>query len=339
MFLNAIQFALFSWLKIDLSQTRFSHLDLAQIDQLLQLTEQLSRSAAHSNVAALAPLTDSGTALPNVVNAAIAAILHRSAGPKIAHVLQVHHDAHIAAGIAAAAIGWRDYERALVSVVGEQKDAIVEDLAVRLALLRARAISEGALALCLYTANLSDQAPNADHNTSKLSCLLAPIVQFWPAKYALATTDFATPLSISVRPAQDLLASIFADGGAVLLLLLQRIAATAQAAAKQPKLAKFAPNALEYGTELAQAALKLGAQFNAGQRQTALANASIFLDALAWVVVCWLSLDQANAAIGTAEFDRLNANCRYLDGYELTKVRAAIVVLTTPEMLSGECGF
>jgi hypothetical protein len=212
-------------------------------------------------------------------------------------------------------------------------------LPVRLELLRARAISEGALALCLYQANLSDQVQQGDLAAARLAFLLAPVVQSYPQKHALEVNKYEGEDLAGWRSAQELLRHIFADDGAALLALLQCIAGTAQAAAKQPLLAQFAPSALEYGAELAQAALKLGAQLNAGQRDSALANASVFLHALRLVVLCWLSLDQALAAVGTSEFARLNSNCRYLYGYELNKVRVAIVVLTSPEILSGDCGF
>jgi hypothetical protein len=391
MSLNAIQFALFSWLKIDLNQPRFSHLDTVHIDQLLQLSEQLGRAAIQSNSLARAPVADRGVVLPKLVHAAIAAILHRCVGREISHIFQLSNEPQLAAAIAAAAISWRDFAVALTcAIAATHNDAVTESrrsgdtanasrrsgdtanasrrsgdtanasrrsgdtanasrqahhtpsihqLPVRLELLRARAISEGALALCLYAANLGDQALGGDLNAAKLAHLLAPIVQLWPTKDARAANDLTSQIADALRPAQELLSNIFADNGAALLLLLQRVAATAQAAAKQPILAHFAPSALEYGTELAQAALKLSAQHVAKQQDAALANAHIFLDALGTVVVCWLSLDQALAAYCTPEFARLNANCRYLHGYELNKVRAAIVVLATQELLSGDCGF
>ena len=301
-----------------------------------------------------------------------------AAGQGMAQMFQMMNEARIAVGVGAAAMGWRGYELALdyakTRLQGRQlgnADAsspqipIIEHMDVRRMLLQARAQSEGALALCLYAANLSDQA-HGDANAAKLLSLLTPMVKSWPAKYALEANDLAiqvlggagytqdylleklyrdnrlNPIHEGTHGIQalDLLArKVIADDGAALVVLLTRIAVTAQAAAKIPAIAQYAPSALEWGTQLAQAALKLGAQLKTGQAQAALANAAVFLDALGTVVVCWLSLDQAVAAQGAPEWVKILANCRYLHHYELNKVQAAVAVLNAPEILSGACGF
>ncbi len=575
MFLNTLQFALFSWLKVDLTQPRFSHLDRGLIDQFLQLSEQLGRVAmapishvldrqapqivegkvqtpavlndalsalAQSGIfATSAPLAEGGTALPYLIHTAVAAILNRfdapiygyvlltqgaanlirtfgsdaqkarflpdmvtgkcfgtmclseahagssvgdartratpladgryaisgskmwisgaehelsenivhmvlaridgavagtkglslfivprylagadnhvrllglnhkmgyrgtvngalnfgdggvcvgellgpineaAAGQGMAQMFQMMNEARIAVGVGAAAMGWRGFELALeyagTRTQGRQlgnADAsapqvpIIEHMDVRRMLLQARAQSEGALALCLYTANLSDQAHSGDANAARLLGLLTPMVKSWPAKYALEANDLAIQVLGGAGYTQDYLLEklyrdnrlnaihegthgiqaidilarkVIADDGGTLVMLLQRIAVTAQAAAKMPATAQFAPSALEFGAQLAQAALTLGAQLKAGHAQAALANAGVFLDALGTVVVCWLSLDQAIAAHGSQEWPRLLANCSYLHCYELNKVQAAVSVLTAPEVLSGACGF
>ena len=313
-----------------------------------------------------------------------------SAGQGMAQMFQMMNEARIAVGVGAAAMGWRGYELALeyakTRTQGRQLDnadastpqiPIIEHMDVRRMLLQARAQSEGALALCLYAANLSDQAHAGDANAAKLLGLLTPMVKSWPAKYALEANDLAiqvltwqhaqhqqvlggagytqdylleklyrdnrlNPIHEGTHGIQalDLLArKVIADDGAALVLLLTRIAVTAQTAAKIPAIAQYAPSALELGTQLAQAALKLGAQLKTGQAQAALANAGVFLDALGTVVVCWLSLDQAVAAQGAPEWVKVLANCRYLHHYELNKVQAAVAVLNAPEILSGACGF
>jgi len=302
-----------------------------------------------------------------------------SAGQGMAQMFQMMNEARIAVGVGAAAIGWRGYELALAYAKNRAQGRklgnadpttpqipIIEHMDVRRMLLQARAQSEGALALCLYAANLSDQAHSGDVNAAKLLSLLTPMVKSWPAKYALEANDLAiqvlggagytqdylleklyrdnrlNPIHEGTHGIQalDLLArKVIADDGAALVLLLTRIAVTAQAAAKIPAIAQFAPGALEFGTQLAQAALKLGAQLKAGQTQSALANAGVFLDALGTVVVCWLSLDQVIAAQESPDLAKVFANCRYLHGYELNKVHAAVAVLNAPEILSGDCGF
>ena len=302
-----------------------------------------------------------------------------SAAQGMAQMFKMMNEARIAVGVGAAAMGWRGYEIALEYAKARTQGRklgnadstspqipIIEHMDVRRMLLQARAQSEGALALCLYAANLSDQAHSGDANASRLLSLLTPMVKSWPAKYALEANDLAiqvlggagytqdylleklyrdnrlNPIHEGTHGIQalDLLArKVIADDGAALVLLLTRIALTAQAAAKIPAFAQFAPSALEFGTQLAQAALTLAAQLKAGHAQAALANAGVFLDALGTVVVSWLSLDLAIAALGSPEFARLFANCNYLHRYELNKVQAAVSVLTTPEILSGACGF
>ena len=301
------------------------------------------------------------------------------AGQGMAQMFQMMNEARIAVGVGAAAMGSRGYELALEYAKDRNQGrklgnadpntpqiSIIEHMDVRRMLLQARAQSEGALALCLYAANLSDQAHSGDVDAAKLLGLLTPMVKSWPSKYALEANDLAiqvlggagytqdylleklyrdnrlNPIHEGTHGIQalDLLArKVIADDGSALVLLLTRIAVTAQAAAKIPAIAQFAPSALEFGTQLAQAALNLGAQLKAGQAQSALANAGVFLDALGTVVVCWLSLDQVVAAQESPELARVFANCRYLHGYELNKVHAAVAVLNAPEILSGDCGF
>jgi alkylation response protein AidB-like acyl-CoA dehydrogenase len=290
-----------------------------------------------------------------------------SAGQGMAQMFQMMNEARIGVGVGAAAMGWRGYELALdyakTRLQGRKLGSndpsapqvpIIEHLDVRRMLLKARAQSEGALALCLYAANLVDVANASDADAAKLLALLTPMVKSWPAKYALEANDLAIQVLGGAGYTQDYLLEklyrdnrlnpihegthgiqaldlltrkIIADEAQALLILLQRIAATAQMAAKSAKLAEFAPLALELGTELAQCALALAAKLKAGEVAAALGNASIFLDALGTVVVCWLSLDQAVCAQNSAHFERFYSNTRYLHHYELGSVRAAVGVL------------
>jgi alkylation response protein AidB-like acyl-CoA dehydrogenase len=290
-----------------------------------------------------------------------------SAGQGMAQMFQMMNEARIGVGVGAAAMGWRGYELALdyakTRLQGRKLGSndpstpqvpIIEHPDVRRMLLKARAQSEGALALCLYAANLVDVANTGDADAAKLLALLTPMVKSWPAKYALEANDLAIQVLGGAGYTQDYLLEklyrdnrlnaihegthgiqaldllarkIMADEAQALLILLQRIAATAQMAAKSAKLAEFAPLALELGTELAQCALALAAQLKGGEVAAALSNASAFLDALGTVVVCWLSLDQAVGAQNSAHFERVYANTRYLHRYELAHARAALTVL------------
>jgi alkylation response protein AidB-like acyl-CoA dehydrogenase len=301
-----------------------------------------------------------------------------AAGTGMAQMFQMMNEARIGVGIGAAAMGWRGFELALAyaktRVQGRKPSnpdpnsapvAIIEHMDVRRMLLKARAQSEGALALCLYAAHLADCAHSAElPEANKLLSLLTPMVKSWPAKYALEANDLAIQILGGAGcthdhlveklyrdnrlnaihegthgiQALDLLArKVISDDGQALLILLQRIARTAQAAAKIPALAAFAPTALDYATQLAQAALALGAALKNGQAEAALANATQFLDALGTVTVCWLTLDQcvvAHATVAIAPDSiapemqaQLVANCWYLHTYEAPTVAAALAVL------------
>ncbi len=284
----------------------------------------------------------------------------------MACMFQMMNEARIAVGIGAAAIAARGVEIAF-EYAGERKQgrslnnadpntpmvSIRAHPDVKRMLLKASAQAEGALLLCLYAANLVDSAA-AD--ASKLLGLLTPMVKSWPAKYGLEANDLAmqvfggagytqdwlveklyrdnrlNPIHEGTHGIQgmDLLArKLLADQGQGLVLLLTKIAATAQAAVKIPELAAIAPASLEMGSALAQAILPLAAHLQKGEPELAFVNASLILDALGTVIVCWLTLDFAMAAlavkspIGKACVSR----ARYLHEYELPLVQPVIALL------------
>jgi Acyl-CoA dehydrogenase, C-terminal domain/Acetyl-CoA dehydrogenase C-terminal like len=274
----------------------------------------------------------------------------------MACMFQTMHDSRIGVGISAAAIGWRGFEiardyanarrqgRALVNNDPNTPAVpIAQHPDVKRMLLKAKAQSEAALLMCLYTAKVAE---SAEPNAFKLTSLLTPMTKSWPAKYALEANDLAIQVLGGAGYTQDWIAEklyrdnrlnaihegthgiqgldlmgrkVFADQGAGLVLLLQRIADTAQRAVHSPRLADIAPSALEAGSALAQAVLPLAARLPDGQADMAFANASLFLDALGTVVACWLSLDLALCAQEKAhpQAGIWVAQARYLHLYEL----------------------
>jgi alkylation response protein AidB-like acyl-CoA dehydrogenase len=272
-------------------------------------------------------------------------------------MFQMMNEARIAVGVGAAAMGWRGYELARdyaqqrlqgrrlgQSDPNTPQVPIMEHMDVRRMLMQARAQSEGALLLCWYGAHLEDLA---DVGSLKILGLLTPIIKSWPSKYALEANDLAiqvlggagytqdylleklyrdnrlNPIHEGTHgiQAQDLMArKIIGDDGQALLLLLQRIAATAQLASADANVAVFAPSALELGTALAQIALQNGALLKGGDFDQALGNASVWMDAFGTVVVCWLSLDFALKTKDTRALE----NCRYLHSYALEAARGAL---------------
>jgi alkylation response protein AidB-like acyl-CoA dehydrogenase len=284
----------------------------------------------------------------------------------MACMFQMMNEARIAVGIGAAAIAARGVEIAF-DYAGERQQGrslknadpktpmvpIRSHPDVKRMLLKAAAFAEGGLLLCLYAANLVD---SADADAQKLLGLLTPMVKSWPAKYGLEANDLSiqvlggagytedwlveklyrdnrlNPIHEGTHGIQgmDLLArKLLADQGQGLVLLLTKIASTAQMAVKIPELADIAPASLEMGSALAQAILPLAAHLQRGEAELAFVNASLILDALGTVIVCWLTLDFAMAAI-VAKSPIVKAcvsRTRYLHHYELPAVQTVIALL------------
>jgi alkylation response protein AidB-like acyl-CoA dehydrogenase len=245
------------------------------------------------------------------------------------------NEARVGVGMGAAVLGWAGYVEALRYArertqgrLPSQRDAaapmqpLVAHADVRRMLLKAKAQTEGAVALCLYGARLVDEVESGDDTTKgeaqMLLDLLTPIVKTFPSEYALEanaiaiqvlggagyTRDF--PLERLYRDnrlnpihegttgiqALDLLGrKIVGDAGRGLALLAARMEHTLREAASD---AELAPLGQEIGSmlPLLQSAVQAAAQrTSAGDVDLALANATLLLDALGHIVVSWLWLD------------------------------------------------
>jgi alkylation response protein AidB-like acyl-CoA dehydrogenase len=252
-------------------------------------------------------------------------------------MFQMMNEARIGVGVGAAALGYAGFALALQYArertqgrSPERPDPatpmrpIVEHADVRRMLLRAKALSEGALALCLYAARLVDeQHTGGDPEAGALLDLLTPVVKAWPSDYGLAANDLAIqvlggagytrdfPLERLYRDnrlnpihegtngiqAIDLLGrKLLADQGRALGLLLQRIEATLSQSRSHEALAPLAAAVQPWLAELTQCVEALAAIAAREGLEAALANASLFLDAFGHVVVAWLWLEQAGVA-------------------------------------------
>lgn len=110
------------------------------------------------------------------------------------------NEARINVGLGAAALGYRSYrlssryarERLQGRRPGQSAGApvaIIEHPDVRRMLLAQKSYAEGALALCLYCANLVDG--DRDEDCAALLGLLTPVAKTWPSEYGLAANDIA----------------------------------------------------------------------------------------------------------------------------------------------------
>lgn len=246
--------------------------------------------------------------------------------------------------------------------------AIIEHSDVRRMLLAQKAYVEGGLALGLYCATLVDAlevaADAAVHEETRLMLeILTPIAKAWPSEWCLEANKLAIqvlggygytrdyPVERLYRDnrlnaihegtngiqALDLLGrKVTMKNGAAFRLLLERIAGTAKSAAAEPELAEHAA-ALSAAIETATATTaSLARVALEGKTELFLANAAAYLDMLGHIVIAWIWLRQAQAAIagaasargGDADFyaGKLAA-CRYFFRYELPKTRVQAELL------------
>ena len=197
---------------------------------------------------------------------------------------------------------------------------------VKRMLLAQKAYAEGALALILYCGHLLDEELTADSAAERerahtLLDMLTPIAKSWPSHWCLEANSLAiqvhggygytreydveqhyrdnrlNPIHEGTHGIQglDLLVrKVVAGGGSGLTLLLDTIAATITRAQD------CGGEAAQLGAELAAACGRVEATtaqlWSGGEPETALANASIYLEAVGHVVVAWIWLEQFLAA-------------------------------------------
>ena len=239
-------------------------------------------------------------------------------------------------------------------------------------LLAQKSYVEGALALILYCGRLLDEqrtAPDAaDRDRAGLLLdVLTPIAKSWPSQWCLEANSLAiqvhggygytreynveqfyrdnrlNPIHEGTHGIHglDLLGrKVVMDGGAGLRLLVETVSATtARAAAAGGELA-------DLGRLLDAAVARVGAVtrrlWASGDPETALANASVYLEAVGHTVMAWMWLEQALAA-GDRD-DDFHAGkrhaARYFFRYELPRTEPQFALLesldrTTVDMPAG----
>ncbi len=226
---------------------------------------------------------------------------------------------------------------------------IIRHADVRRMLLAQKSYVEGALALVLYCGRLIDEELTAETAAEReqahlLLDTLTPIAKSWPSQWCLEANSLAiqvhggygytreydveqhyrdnrlNPIHEGTHGIQglDLLGrKVVLRGGAGLQLL----AATLRATAVRATSAELAPYGVALGTAVDRVLATTTTLWGTGDVDLALANSSIYLEAVGHVVVAWLWLEQALAAEGrTGDFyDGKRAAARYFFRYELPK--------------------
>lgn len=238
--------------------------------------------------------------------------------------------------------------------------AIIEHADVKRMLLAQKVYAEGALALCLYANRLIDRIETcADATASKplqeLLDLLTPIVKSWPSEFGPKANSLAIqvlggagyireyPVEQLYRDnrlnpihegshgiqAMDLLGrKLWQSGGLGLQTLLGEIQTTVHQAAEYEGLIEFCEQLQQALALMQTTTQKLGAQLKQDGPDVVLANASAYLSLGGHIVVAWLWLWQASAAMkgleqgGESDFyqGKLHA-CRYFFRWELPKIQ------------------
>ena len=222
---------------------------------------------------------------------------------------------------------------------------------VRRMLLAQKSYVEGALALVLYCGRLLDEERTAETEQERarahlLLDTLTPIAKSWPSQWCLAANDLAiqihggygysreydveqhyrdnrlNPIHEGTHGIQalDLLGrKVVLDGGAGLAALLEAIGDTVRRGEAA------GGEAADLAARLDSAAQRVAAVtahlWATGDPGLALANASVYLEAVGHVVVAWLWLEQWLVAEGRDGdfYDGKRQAARYFFGWELPK--------------------
>jgi alkylation response protein AidB-like acyl-CoA dehydrogenase len=303
------------------------------------------------------------------------------AGQGLAIMFRMMNEARIGVGLGAAAISYRSYLHALKyareRLQGRLQDAkdptapqvaLIHHPDVRLMLLAQKAYAEGGLALTLYCAALIDEAVSAPSSQERsdaeiLLGLLTPVAKTWPSEWGLAGNDLAIQVhggygytrdfdveqlyrenrlnaihegTTGIQAIDLLNRKILKDRDDAIGRLSRRIEAELTRA--PAALSEDAAAVLAAWREVHDLALQLRERNDVGR---AMWNATPFLRAFGHVVVAWIWIDQAQAALRLDPDARepftqgkLGA-CHYFVRYELPKMDAWLGVVRDGESVAA----
>ncbi|WP_372986660.1 acyl-CoA dehydrogenase [Marinobacter sp.] len=243
---------------------------------------------------------------------------------------------------------------------------------IRRMLLAQKAYVEGGLALCLQGAVLVDEKKFAETGAQRelaagLLDLLTPVIKSWPSRYCLEANSLAiqvhggygytreypveqfyrdnrlNPIHEGTHGIQglDLLGrKVSLADGRFYRELMHRIEATIGEARAYSRLAASAERLEQAARAMAGATEAINAVKASGDKEKALANATLYLDAFGQVVVGWLWLRQGLKAVAGLESPDGQDNafyegklraCEYFARYELPGVVSTAELLKTTD--------
>ena len=238
---------------------------------------------------------------------------------------------------------------------------IIQHPDIRRMLLAQKSYVEGALALILYCGKLVDEentaAERADRDRAHLLLeMLTPIAKSWPSQWCLAADDLAIQIhggygytreydveqhyrdnrlnaihegTHGIQGLDLLGRKVTMQSGAGLALLGETIGATIGRARAAGGLAAELADAL--APRLARVAEVTATLWATGDAEVALANSSVYVEAVGHVVVAWLWLEQVLVAdTRTGDFyDGKRQAARFFFRYELPKVGPQLDLLAS----------
>jgi len=290
----------------------------------------------------------------------------------LSYMFHMMNEARVAVGAMATAIGYAGYlssvEYAKVRTQGRPVDdkdpsrsqvAVIEHADVKRMLLAQKSYVEGALALGLYCARLTDESLiGTDTERAQALLLLdvlTPIAKSWPSQWCLEANNLAIQIhggygyttEFDVEQGYrdnrlnaihegthgihglDLLGrKVVMQDGAGLTLLQQRISETIQTAMQSEATAGHAGELQAQLQRLVEVTATLWA---AGDAATTLANSTAYLEAAGHIVLAWIWLEQliaVGANPGTF-YDGKRAAAQYFYRYELPKVTTQLDLLAS----------
>jgi butyryl-CoA dehydrogenase len=238
---------------------------------------------------------------------------------------------------------------------------IIEHADIRRMLLAQKSYVEGALALILYCGRLVDEENTAQEQADRdrahlLLEMLTPIAKSWPSQWCLAADDLAIQIhggygytreydveqhyrdnrlnaihegTHGIQGLDLLGRKVTMQGGAGLAVLGETIGTTIVRANATGGLA--AELAAPLATKLARIGEVTTTLWAGGDPEVAMANSSVYLEAVGHVVVAWLWLEQVLAAgERTGDFyDGKRAAARFFFRYELPRTGPQLDLLAS----------
>ncbi|MCU1672306.1 MAG: acyl-CoA dehydrogenase [Frankiales bacterium] len=286
----------------------------------------------------------------------------------LSYMFHMMNEARIGVGSGATALGYAGYLKSLRyardrpqgrPIAGKDPSVpqvpIVQHADVKRMLLAQKSYVEGALALNLYCGRLVDEQRTAETEQERAKALLlldvlTPIAKSWPSQWCLEANSLAiqvhggygytreydveqlyrdnrlNPIHEGTHGIQglDLLGrKVVMNGGAGLALLAETIGATIARAGERPEAAQLQA-AVDRVVEVT------GTLWSGMDPEVALANASVYLEAVGHVVLAWIWLEQLLAADGEGDFYAgKRAAATYFFRYELPRTGPQLDLLAS----------